>query len=108
MESKLGKIKKARFGAGGYQEAMIGITFDLESDGWSVGDFWGYWSTERGPSTQWTEEQRQSSLGETVMRINALLNDAKKSSIDQLAGTPIRVFFDGMKLTRWEVLKEVL
>lgn len=108
MTEKLGKIKNARFGNGGYQDAMVGISFDLESDGWSVGDFWGYWSTEISSYTKWTEADRVKSLGETVMRINKLLTDAKKPTVDKLAGTPIRCVFDGNLLKSWTVLTEVL
>lgn len=39
LEVKLGKINKVKFGSGGYDDAMFGVTFDLGGQGWGVGDF---------------------------------------------------------------------
>ena len=48
MENKIGKIKDIRFGKGGYDGAMIGVTFTLVGgdSGWGVIDFWGEWAME--------------------------------------------------------------
>lgn len=108
METSLGKIKSARFGHGGYQGAMIGVQFDLEFKGGGVGDFWGMWFGERHTSTQWTEVDRIQKLGEMVMRVNALLADAKVDSFDRLIGKPVEVTIDRGILKSWRILAEVL
>lgn len=108
MRKELGKIQKAEFGAGGYQEAMIGISFTLGGDGWGIGDFWGYWAMERSPNTQWTEQDRTKSLGETVLRISKLLSDAKCDHVSDLVGVPVEIELEGNALKSWRVLKEVL
>lgn len=108
MENRLGKIKSVKFGMGGYQDAMIGISFSLGGDGWGVGDFWGEWATEITESTQWTEKDRIEGLGATTMRILKLLENANKTSIDQLEGVPIEVTFDGNSLKKWRILTEVV
>lgn len=106
---QLGKIQKVRFGNGGYQDAMLGISFTLGGDGWGVGDFWGFWGMERSTHAKWTEAERVAFFGDMVMRIGKLLTDAKVDSIDKLDGIPVRVHWKNFnQLERWEVLKEVL
>lgn len=108
-ESELGKIKSVTFGHGGYQDCMIGISFDLGGDSSSVGDFWGAWFIERSKSAEWTEESRTKLLGEMVMRISKLLEDAKVTRVQDLEGIPIRIYWKNFNhLDRWEILKEVL
>lgn len=108
MRKELGKIKKAEFGLGGYQDAMIGISFDLGGEGWGVSDFWGNWALERSEHARWTEAERITQLGGMSMRIAKLLEDAKIRSVSKLAGIPIEVTFEGNALKEWRVLKEVL
>ena len=108
MEKKLGKIQRCEFGFGGYQDAQIGISFAIGGDGWGVGDFWGYWNTERSAGTKWTEADRLTGLGSTVMRISALLEAAKVESVSKLKGVPVECTFDGNALKSWRVLAEVL
>lgn len=110
MEKRVGKIKSARFGEGGYQECCIGVQFDLgsEKDCWGVGDFWGAWSIERSANCKWTEADRIKQLGEMVMRLNAVLKEAKARGVDDLVGVPVEVTFDGNTLKEWRVLTEVL
>lgn len=108
MEKYLGKIEKASFGIGGYNDAQIGISFTLSGGGFGVGDFWGYWSIERSAYTKWSEEDRSTHLGQTVMRIAKLLSDAKVDSVDRLKGVPIELIFKDNQLESWRILKEVL
>jgi len=108
MEKRIGKIGKVKFGHGGYQEAMIGISFNLESDGWGVQDFWGTWAMERSDHHEWTQDSRRNHLGDMVMKINSLLEDAKKTNISDLKDVPVEVLFNGNSLTSWRILTEVL
>ena len=42
IEKKLGKISNVRFGHGGYQDAMIGLSLTFEGQGsWGVSDWKG-------------------------------------------------------------------
>lgn len=36
LRTELGKITKVHFGVGGYQDAMIGISFTLGNDSWPI------------------------------------------------------------------------
>lgn len=105
---QLGKISKISVGQGGYQDAMIGITFDIQGQGWGIGDFWGYWATKITSGTKWTEADRIKALGEVMMRLNALLQTAKVSNTNQLVGIPVEVETKDNTLVSWRVLTEVL
>lgn len=109
-DKKIGKIQGVYFGHGGYQDAMIGISFELGSDkdSWRVGDFWGAWSIERSEYAKWSEADRIKQLGEMCMKINALLNSAKKDDINKLKGIPVEVIFENNTLKEWRVLTEVI
>lgn len=106
--TELGKIKTAQFGWGGYNESMVGVTFDLGGAGWGVGDHWGAWGTERTEYCKWTEDERLRQLGEVCMRLAALLKAAKVEHVANLPGTPVEVTFEGNTLKSWRVLEEML
>jgi len=111
MEKRLGKIQSVRFGYGGYQDACIGLSVTLGSDGWGVGDFKGTWDAElikRSESTKWTEEDRTKGYDETIKFISKLLKYAKVSNVDKLKDIPVEVTFDGMMLKEWRILTEVI
>ncbi len=107
-EIKLGKIQSCEFGHGGYQDACIGVSFMLGGEGWGVGDFWGSWFIKRSDYCKWTEEERITDLGKTVMRLHQLLADAKKEKVSELKGVPIEITFENRTLKSWRVLSEVL
>ena len=108
MGKELGKITRVEFGHGGYQDAMIGISFTLGGGGWGTCDFWGEWATEVHPGMQWTDEDRINKLGSVCMKINELLLSAKVESISDLKEIPVEVIFENQKLVSWRVLDEVL
>ena len=108
VTKELGKIQSVEFGMGGYQDAMIGISFSLGGAGWGVSDFWGDWATDVTERTQWTHEQRCNRLGQTVWRVKKLLDESKAQTVSELKGKPIEATFVDMKLTGWRILKEVL
>lgn len=107
IETKLGKIKKVTFGMGGYQEAMIGIGFDLGGESWGIGDFWGHWA-DRSDHAQWSEQDQIVALGKIALRIRDLLRDAKRDDVSKLAGTPIEITMDSGRMKSWRVLTEVV
>ena len=108
MEERLGKIERASFGLGGYQEAEIGLSVTLGDGSWGVQDWKGTWAMKRSDHCEWTEDERIKILGETVMFLNDLLKKAKVNDVAGLVGIPVRVFFEGNALKEWEILTEVL
>src|SRR4051812_29370038 len=105
---ELGRIQKVSFGWGGYQDAMIGLTFTLGGESWGVTDQRGMWGQDRTDSCKWTEESRLIQLGEVCVWLRDILKAAKKTDVSQLAGVPIEATFDGNSLSSWRVLTEVL
>lgn len=106
---ELGKITSIRFGRGGYDDAMFGVSFVLGSDASGCMDFWGTWSN-RPDYAKWSKEDQIRHFGDTMMKLKNLMEDAKVSSIEELEGTPVEMEFEsiGGRLTNWRVLKEVL
>lgn len=110
--TRIGKIESIRFGMGGYQDAMFGITFSLSGKGWGIGDFWGTWET-RSEHAKFSEQEWRDIHAKTVIRLAALMNEAKCTELHQLEGKPIEVTFDGdglcgSRLQSWRILTEVL
>lgn len=109
---EIGKITSARFGRGGYQDAMFGISIGLGSDkgGWGVGDFKGTWDldTKVDRHTRWTEEDRDAEFAKTMRFISELLKQSKRDDVSKLVGVPVEVTFDGGLLKSWRVLEEAL
>ena len=111
MEKKLGKLTKVSFGLGGYQEACIGLTVCIEFDGSGTNDFKGAWDQnliKHSDHCKWTEEDRSKGNDDTMRFLSDLLRDAKVSSVDKLAGTPVEVELDGNSLKSWRILTEVI
>lgn len=108
IETKLGKINRVKFGSGGYNDAMVGISFDLGGQGWGVGDFWGWWSDDPSPHAKWTKEDQLKHHGETMGKIIDLMKKAKVNDLNKLQGIPVEITFENMTLNSWRVLEEVL
>ncbi len=106
--TQLGRIQSARFGFGGYQEAMLGFSVTLGGEGWGVGDFVGGWAIERSDHAKWTEADRQAAISKAAWRLKEVLEQAKKQHVAELVGTPVEVTLDGNLLKSWRVLTEVL
>lgn len=109
-EVRLGKIQRVRYGYGGYDNAMFGVTFDFRGDGWGVGDFWGWWplTYARSEHCKWTEEGRNAIHLDTQRKLEQVMSDAKVHDVTQLVDVPVEVKFEGNSLESWRVLKEVL
>jgi hypothetical protein len=107
MRTEIGKIKSISFGHGGYQDAMIGVTFDLGGKSWGVGDFWGYWSSW-SKGCEWSKDDQIKSLGKTVLNLDKLLVDARVSNLNELEGVPVEVTIDNSSLVSWRILTEVI
>jgi len=108
IEKKLGKINRVKFGSGGYDDAMFGITFELGGQDWGVGDFWGTWTGDPSSYAKWTKEDQLRIRGETMGRIIDLMQKAKVNDLNRLQGVPVEITFESMTLKSWRVLEEVL
>lgn len=113
MERKeLGKIQRVRFGHGGYQDAMIGLTLTFGGDGWGVSAFVsGFWDPcemKHSEHCKWSEADRTKAQADLVVKISELLRDAKVNDVTKLLNVPVEVTFDGMMLKNWRILTEVI
>jgi hypothetical protein len=104
---ELGKITRATYGMGGYQDAQFGLSISMEG-AWGVSDFWGFWAMEPSKGAKWTKADQLKYHGETADRICKLLEQAKVSDVSKLVGIPVEATFSGMSLSSWRVLEEVL
>jgi len=111
MDKLIGKIKCAYVGMGGYQNSEIGVSFVLcgSNETWGVNDFRGYWSDAPSSNSRWKNEDRIKYLGGVFLYINEILTLSKKTSVNDLAGTPVEVYFDeNRRLVSWRVLTEAI
>lgn len=111
MEKQIGKINLLKIGMGGYQDAMFGVSVDLNGPGWGVSDFKGFWSPSRMPRSehaQWTEDDRKDSIAGTFYWLDRLMKDANVSDANKLVGKPVEATFENGRLVSWRILTEVL
>lgn len=109
---ELGKIQSVRFGHGGYQDAMIGLSLTFGGEGWGVGAFinggWDAATMKRSEHAKWTEAERTAQQAELVVKISELLKAAKVNDVSKLLNIPVECTFDGNMLKDWRILTEVL
>lgn len=105
--TRLGKIENVYFGMGGYQNAMLGVTFVLSTGNI---DFKGYWGSDPDPDAKWGKEDQINALGNVALEIGNILRNAQVDTLDQLIGMPIEVTYDGVvgPMLNWRILHEVL
>jgi hypothetical protein len=107
-ETKLGRIKSAHVGYGGYEDAMFGASFELGGDGWGTGDFWGTWSNPPSSGAKWTLAAQSEIFAETMRKLIDLLTKAKVTRVEDLKDIPIEVVFENQVRKSWRILEEVL
>lgn len=111
MEKRLGKIESVKFGLGGYQDCMLGLSVTLSNGSWGVNDSRCEWDSElikHTEHTQWTEENRDKNYANIMRYLSKLLSEAKVQTVDQLKGKPVECTFEGNTLKEWRILTEVL
>jgi hypothetical protein len=112
FEKRLGKITSVRFGRGGYQDAMMGLTLSFGGEGWGVfttlGDVWDPATTKWTEMCRWTEVDRDRHLAVMCREISKLLKDAKVDDVAKLKDRPVECTFDGSMLKDFRILTEVL
>jgi hypothetical protein len=111
MNKELGKIVSAKFGFGGYQEAMFGLSLEFRMGiAGGCGTFInGGWNNSiKSDECKWTEPERSKMKVEMCDKIQKILTDAKVSSVDELVNVPVELVFEDGMLKDWRVLNEVL
>jgi hypothetical protein len=104
----LGKISYARWGWGGYENAMLGLSVSFSMKGTGVGTFVGAWGTEWSETCKWSEDERTATLGIATLRLGSLLKTIGKLDAKDLVNTPVELTFEGTRLVDWRILEEVL
>lgn len=104
---RLGKIVSAHLES---DDGYIKLVFDLAGGdpSWGCRDVLYWQSIERTEHCQWSEEERLIGLGKNLMRVDAIIQSARKQRLADLSGVPIEATFEGRDLKRWRVLMEVL
>jgi len=105
---KLGKIASCRYGFGGYQDAMFGLSLTFNFGGSGCQHFEGAWANEPTEFSKWDLESQDNEFSKNTRSIIAYLQQAKVENITDLKGVPIEATFDGMVMTSWRILEEVL
>lgn len=106
---ELGKIQKAWFGLGGYQEAQVGLWLSFTGKGWGVGSGKvGGWSFPPDAHAKWTLDDQTKTYATMVRDILDLLKQAKVDDVAKLVGIPVECTFEGMQLKSFRILTEVL
>jgi len=110
MKTKIGKIRKIKFGYGGHDGAMWGVTFEFGSDtgGWGVTDFWGFWAFPPSSHAKWTDDERLKNYGDTSNRLLGICETAKVKDINDLVDIPVEIEFENNTISGWRILEEVI
>lgn len=113
MERKyLGKITNVRFGFGGYNDLMFGLSLTLNSNYTCVDTFIGTWDynflSNPPEHASWDENYRTNENIKLCKRISDLLTSAKVSDISQLKNIPVEFVCEDNVLKNWRILEEVL
>ena len=108
MTKEFGKITRVYVGMGGYQGVQFGIWFLFEGKGWGCGDGRGFWSFPPSSGAKWTVEDQTKAFGEMSHYIIGLLEQAKKTKVEDLKDIPVECTFEGTRLASWRILEEVL
>ena len=107
-DKKLGKITAIKFGFGGYQDAMFGVTVSMDGAGWGTVDFRGTWADPPSSGAKWTAEDQAVKFAEVTQWIMGLLRGAKVFELNKLVGIPVEVEFVDSTLKNWRILQEVI
>lgn len=112
IETKLGKIKRIKFGYVGHHDMQFGLHIEFGSNnGWGVATtISNAWSLdmEVDQYTKWTEVDRDAGFAKTMREINRIMKEAKVTNVNDLVDIPVQITFENMMLKDWRVLTEVL
>lgn len=108
---ELGKIVRAEFGLGGYQDCMLGLHFTFETVGGGLNkdfSFWDYESIKHSDRCKWSEEDRNKTAVDVLKLVSKLLKDAKVQKVSELKGIPIELDIEDRAFKDFRILTEVL
>lgn len=105
-EKWLGKISRCTFGAGGYNDAMFGVSFTFTGK-YGISDFWGWWKSHDA-RCKWQPEDWDRILADSCRKLKKIMADAKVSDIRELVDIPVEVTTKDNRLESWRVLTEVI
>jgi hypothetical protein len=112
VDKQLGKISKATFGIGGYQDAMLGLWLSFSWPGGGVSppteSVWAYGLVDPCRNSKWTEDDRSAVAVKVMREVCDLLVKAKVQTVDELVGTPVEITFESGRCVGFRVLEEVL
>lgn len=105
---RLGKIASVKFGKGGYQDVMFGLTVGFEFGGGDtcVDDSNCHYLP--GRPGEGKHEERREMFTDRMLAVAAIMETAKVDDIGRLRGIPIEAEFEGNVLQSWRVLTEVI
>lgn len=107
----LGKITYARFGIGGYQECMIGLTLFFQGEFGGIGTDFMVWDPNMikvSEHTKWTEESRGKQMEDIMRKVSDLLFKAKVDCVTKLIGVQVEVEIENQRFKSFRILTEVL
>jgi hypothetical protein len=112
VDKQLGKISRAKFGIGGYQDAMLGLWLSFEWPGGGVSppteNVWAYGLVDPSPKAVWDETDRTKGCARVLKQLCDILAKAKVDTVDELVGIPVEITFESGRCTGFRVLEEVL
>lgn len=101
VEKHIGKIGNVKFGVGGYQDAMFGLTVELAGPKVNVVDFIGWWTNRN-------MEGDDAARVKATQRIENLCVEARVNSVMDLKNIPVEVTLKFNVLESWRILTEVM
>jgi hypothetical protein len=106
--TELGRIAKATFGFGGYDDAMMGLSLTFSGDSWGCSHFEGTWASAPSERALWTLADQDQQWAGAVRLLRDTLKAAKRSHVADLVGVPVECTFERNTLKSWRVLTEVI
>lgn len=106
-EKWLAKISGARFGYGGYDDAMFGVWFTFDGK-YGNSDGKGAWGHGPSKDAEWTAEDRRGAWGEMIEWTLDIMKQAKVKDFNDLVGKPVEVTSINDRMDSWRILTEVL
>lgn len=108
-EKVLGKITKATFGKGGYDDACIGLSLSIQNaQGGTWGTFYGFWSGEPRPGAEWDKDVQLRRWGEAVAKLDQLMRECKVGTVEGLVGKPVEITTENGMFKDFRILTEVI
>lgn len=106
--TQVGVISSVRFGFGGYQEAMLGLTLNFDFKGSGVSTFESAGWLDHSPNAKWSLSDRAELRNELCDKLVKVMRQAKVDDVSKLKGKPVECEFEGNMLKTWRILEEAI